>query len=109
MNKMINPGELNYKMQIQKWQKSVDDDGLGEQGKYTDYKSVYCKMLKQRITPVSVNGDSQSIVVTQGFITRPVDVCKGDKVIVKNREYDVIDIDESDKTQITITTKVINL
>lgn len=103
----MNIGAMNRRLEILRYTTISPDEGFGEKADYRPYKNVWTEMLKQRITPVAAQGDGQTVVVTQGFKVRPVDVRKGDKVVCADRKYDVVDVDTSDRSCYTLTCKVV--
>jgi len=101
----MNIGNMRYRMAIKKYTEISPDKGFGPKCDYLLYKTVWCEMLKQRITPQVTQGDGQAVIVTQGFRIRPIDIKKGDKVEVQKHTYTVIDVDISDPSCYVLTTK----
>ena len=97
-------GKLNKRMKILKYTEISPDEGFGPKCAYVPYKTIWAEMLKPRIMPSVIQGDGQSVVITQGFNIRPIPINKGDKVEVAGHVYDVLDVDMADPACYILTT-----
>ena len=106
----MNIGHLRDHAQIVKHEQISEDEGFGAKYDWITKGKIWCEMLKQRITPQTVQGDAEAVLVTQGFRIRPTAaISKGDRLAVKGHTYDVIDVDTSQKDYYTLTCREVRL
>lgn len=101
---MLRISDLKARIKILRSTETKSDEGLGPELSWEEIKSVWMCPLKQRVAPVSVL-DGPSIMITQGFMCRPCDILRNDRLIYQNETYDILDVDKGNPSYYIITSK----
>lgn len=106
MEKKMNPGKLNKKIEIQKFEKYFDSEGI-EQKTWKTIRSVFA-LIEDKIVRTTNEDNS---VVTQVETNMTIrknykSLCGSDiRIVYDNRMYQVLDVYDVDQNYIKLITK----
>lgn len=102
----MNPGKLNKKIEIQKFQKHIDSEGI-EQKEWVTLRIVFASIEDKIVRTTNEDNSVVTQVETNMTIRKNYkSLCGSDiQIVYENRIYNVLDILEVDENYIKLITK----
>ena len=102
----MNPGKLNKKIEIQKFEKQFDNEGI-EEKKWKKIRTIFASIEDKIVRTTNDDNSVVTQVETNMTIRKNYKfLCTSDiRIVYEERIYDVLDICEVDENYIKLITK----
>lgn len=106
MEKVMNPGKLNKKIEIQKFVKHFDSEGV-EEKTWNTLRTIFASIEDKIVRTTNEDNSVVTQVETNMTIRKNYkSLCSSDiRIVYENRIYEVLDIYEVDDNYIKLITK----
>ena len=102
-------GKLNHRVTLLQYTVVSEDVGFGPQKDWAEVATVWAQVHAPRIQAVAAVGSGDAVIITQGItIRKRDDIEKGWRIRLNGALYDVIHVDCSKPSQLTLTTRKVD-
>lgn len=102
-------GKLNHRVTLLQYSAVAEDEGFGPVKEWQEIATVWAQIHAPRIQAAAAVGSGDAVIITQGITIRKRDgIEKGWRVRLNGALYDVIHVDCSKPSQLTLTTRKVD-